>query len=297
MRAAVLLVLSVVSGCSRSQETFPADEAQRVCLTLAACSPREFQTTFGGSLEVCTTNQSPGLPMPGTIEPHQPVTAGLDQPLRELYRCVLDAGSDCAKADQCWAFGEDAGECNFPRGFQNSFCDRNVMSGCTLDSAPLRVNCSQYDAGCTWLGAFAGCALGTCSNRLHCRGDEREQCVGNGVFLADCARDGQRCEELIDGGTRCVSDVQCARTDLGSCEGTIAINCLNNFESRTDCSLNPTRKRCDKGVCVETGTQCSGLRASCEGSAVKYCQDGFNRKVDCTSMGFSGCDAGICVPH
>lgn len=292
---AVFLVLVMVSGCRCSQGDFPADEAQRICLTLQTCSPREFQTTFGGSLEFCTTNQSPGFPMPGTLEPNQAVTSGLDRPLRDVYRCVLDAGGDCSKAGSCWALDGDAGVCGFPSGIQNGSCDRSVMSSCTLDSQVVRVNCARYDAGCTWLGAYSGCSLGTCTGRLRCRGDQRELCIGNALFFADCARDGQRCEELNDGKTRCVSDLACARRDLGRCEGSIAINCLNEFESRTDCALNPTRQRCDKGICVETGTQCSGPRATCEGTAVNYCQDGFQRKADCVSAGFAGCDAGACV--
>ena len=297
MRLALALLVTL-AGCRCSQEDFQPDDAQRICLTLQACSPREFQTTFGGSLEFCTTNPSPGLPTPGTLEPHLAVTSAMDQPMRALYRCLLDARGDCAKADRCWALDGDAGTCNFPSGFQNASCDRSVMTGCTLDNALLRVDCARHDAGCTWLGAFAGCALTTCQRRaMRCVGDERELCIGNGVFMADCARDGQRCEELRDGGTRCVSDVACARKDLGRCEGSVAINCLNEFESRTDCALNPTRKRCDKGVCVETGTQCSGLRASCQGTQVQYCHDGFTRQVDCVSAGFAGCDAGACVPH
>jgi hypothetical protein len=295
MRAAFVLFL-VLSGCSRSKELFPADEAQRICLTMQACSPLEFQRSFGGSLEFCTTNPSPGFPLPGTIESPQSVTAGLDRPLGDLYGCMLDAGSDCAKAGRCWAFGLDAGECSFARGLQSSFCNRSVMSGCTLDGQPLAVNCALYDAGCVWLGAYAGCSLGPCTARPGCRGEVRELCIGNSIFLEDCSRNGQRCENR-DGGARCVGEVACARKDLGRCEGTIAISCPNEFEARIDCALNPTRKRCDKGVCVETGTQCSGLRETCEGTAVKYCQDGFTRKVDCVSAGFSGCDAGACVPH
>lgn len=296
MRAALLALLAF-TGCRCNSEHFPAAEAERICLTLQACSPLEFQSTFGGSLEFCTTSPSPGLPMPGTIEPRQAVTAGLDQPLRELYRCLLDAGGDCTKAGRCWALDGEGGACMAPSGFQQARCGGALLSGCTLDGQTLRVNCARHDAGCTFLGAYFGCSLGTCTGRPRCRGDERELCIGNSLFLSDCARDGQRCEEPRDGGARCVSEVPCARRDLGRCEGSIAINCLNEFEARTDCALNPTRKRCDKGACVETGTQCSGLRVSCEGAAVQYCQDGFVRKADCVSAGFAGCDAGACVPR
>lgn len=295
LRLACAVLLLGLSGCRCSTEDFQPDQATRICLTLQSCSPREFQATFGGSLEFCTTNTSPGVPMPGTIEAAPAVTTGFDQPLRDLYRCLLEAKGDCTRAGACWALSGDAGACGFPSGIASARCGGALLSGCTTDGHTFRVDCARYDAGCAYLGSYFACALDKCSGPTRCRGSSQEVCLGNALVLVDCARDGQRCEER-DGGARCVSDVACARGAPGRCEGTVAIACPNGFESRTDCAANPTRKRCEQGACVETGAECSGLRGSCEGQAVEFCQDGFVRRVDCVSAGFAGCDAGACTP-
>ena len=80
------------------------------------------------------------------------------------------------------------------------------------------------------------------------------------------------------------------------CDGTVSVVCEGlGFESRTDCAENPTHRRCKEGECVDTGTQCAALLATCEGSAVQFCQDGFLRKLDCVGAGFGGCDGGVCL--
>ena len=293
--------LFLISGCRCGTADFQPDEAARICVTLQTCSPQEFRATFGASLEFCTTNTSPGMPMPGTLEASPPVATGLDQPMRELYSCMLDAGADCNRAGQCWSLGTDGRECPNRSGLAFSSCRDQVLSACTADGHQFRVDCARSQSICTqasFFGSPSVCAFAKCRPSLSCHGTQRELCLGDAIVLLDCARDGRRCEEVDGGAPRCVADGLCGRTDQASCEGSVSVTCgRDGFEVRTDCAVNPTRRRCgaDAGVCVPTGTACANLRVTCEGDSVQFCQDGFVRKVNCVSAGFAGCDAGACV--
>lgn len=293
-----VLTLLALGGCRCSTADFSAEEAARVCLTLQACSPKEFGATWGGSLEFCTTNLSPLVPTPGTLEASPAFATGLDQPMREIYRCLLGARGDCTKAAACWTLDGATGECTAPPGLSSSRCGGDLLSGCTLDGQRFRVDCARYDAVCaeaSFFSSFNVCAIARCGPVAGCRGSAKELCLGDAVLLEDCARDGQRCA-LLDGGPQCVSDRACASGTESHCEGSVVVLCQpNGFESRTDCARNPTRRRCKGGACVETGTECADLRVTCEGSAVNFCADGFVRQVDCLNVGFAGCDAGACV--
>ena len=295
---AVVLALLALGGCRCSTADFSADEAARICLTLQACSPREFLATWGGSLEFCTTHVSPLVPTPGTLEASPSITTGFDQPMREIYRCLLDAKGDCGTAASCWTPDGGSGPCTSTPGLSSARCGGELLSGCTLDGQRFRLNCADYGAVCTGASFFSSlnvCAVARCGPVTGCRGSQREVCIGEAVLLADCARAGQRCE-FFDGGSQCVSDRACDAGQESQCEGSVVVSCEpNGFESRTDCAHNPTRRRCQAGACVETGTQCVDLRVTCEGSSIRFCADGYVQQIDCVSAGFAGCDAGACV--
>lgn len=301
--SAAVLALLALGGCrcSGAGADFTADESARVCLTLQACSPREFLATWGGLLEFCTTNVSPLVPTPATLEPSPAFVTGFDQPMREIYRCLLEAQGDCAKAAACWTLDGGTGDCTSFPGLSSARCGGNLLSGCTLDGQRFRVDCARYGAVCTaasFFSSFNVCALGRCGPVLGCRGSSKELCLGDAVLLVDCARDGQVCQAVDGGEPQCVSDQRCDAGLESHCDDSVVVFCQpNGFESRTDCARNPTRRRCQAGRCVETGTQCVDLRVTCEGSAVNFCADGFVRQVDCPQAGFAGCDAGACVPR
>ncbi len=298
-----LVSLIVFSGCRCADPVFGADEAARICLTLQACSPQEFASTYGNSLEACTTRPSLVLPWPGTMESSPVFTTGLDKPFRDVYKCMLDARGDCAKASACWALDGAAAQCSAPTGIINGLCGNDDrLSGCNLDRQHFEVSCPRYGAVCTdlnFFGNFNVCALSKCPAARTCRGTQAEICSGSSMLLLDCARSGKRCEVSTDGGGATCVPGQTKCDPMGRrCDGTVSVVCDGlGFESRTDCAENPTRRRCKDGECVDTGTQCSAAIASCEGTKVQFCQDGFSRKVDCVGAGFAACDAGACVPN
>jgi hypothetical protein len=294
-------LLLASTGCRCSEPTFGPDEAARICLTLQTCSAREFSSTYGNTLEACTTTPSPILPWPGTLERTPVFTSGLEEPFGDLYRCLLEAQGDCRRAAACWALDGDAGTCRGNYGILNGSCRNQTLSGCTLDSQRFEVNCARYSETCTdlnFFGSFNVCAAAKCPAVPTCRGDVAEFCSGSTLLLWDCSRTGRKCEAPLDGGNAgCVlGEKTCDPPSGRRCEGTVAISCEGlGLEARTDCALNPTRRRCEAGECVDTGKECAALPASCEGSAVKFCQDGFLKKLDCASAGFGECDAGRCL--
>lgn len=301
MRQTLVLLLTL-SGCKCAQPSFGGDEAARVCLTLQTCAPREFGATYGNSVEACAGSPSLILAWPGTLESSPRITTGLEQPFKDLYRCLLEARGDCAKANACWAIDGEAGSCTNPGGLTNGRCDGETLSGCTFDRQRFQVNCARYSATCTDLNFFGSvnlCATAKCPETRTCRGEVAEICSGSALLLWDCRREGRKCEAPTDGGNAsCVAgDTKCSPAGERHCEGTVAVGCEGlGLEVRTDCAQSPTHRRCEAGDCVDTGSECHALMASCEGDAVKFCQDGFLRKVDCKGAGFGGCDGGQCVP-
>ena len=290
----------VCCGCRCGNAVFSADEAARICLTLQTCSPEEFAATFGNSVEACTGTPSQLLPWPGTLEVAPLFTTGMDTPAADIYRCMLEAHGDCAKAGRCWAPDGDAGSCTQRIGLTNGSCRDKTMSSCTLDGQRLEVSCPSACESVGSFGLFGVCAVAKCPSRaeLKCRGDQAEVCTVNALMLLDCARLGKKCESLTDGGGAiCVTgDRTCDPMAGQRCEGTVAIVCEGlGFESRIDCANNATHRRCSEGRCVETGTECFDLKTRCEDTALQFCQDGFLRKLDCVGAGFGGCDGGACT--
>ncbi|MDP1826998.1 MAG: hypothetical protein Q8L48_27235 [Archangium sp.] len=278
------------------------DEAGKACAVLQACFPAEWRGgLFGSDLSSCSTGTGTWLPTsPGALMGKGALSTGLEGPLLDIYRCVLGAGGDCTKAGACWARTGQPGSCSPASSLQQGTCsDAEVLSGCTADGLAFSVDCRSYGGGChsdsVFFARVSLCDLGACPAKTQCRGAEAELCVGEGLFLGDCSTAGQSCMFDEDGGARCDTTQTC---DAGTrtCEGTVAVDCVQGQPIRADCARNASLKRCEAGRCVETGNECtvSADRASCDGATVRYCQDGFRRELDCAALGFASCRAGAC---
>lgn len=305
MRNPVAFVAGLVAAlgtqaCSCNPNMSP-DEAARACVILEACFPNESRNGFfGGSLAACSTG-SFLPPSPGALMGTQAVTTGLEKPLGDIYRCVLAAGGDCKKAGACWARTGAGGDCS-ANAIQRGACEVQVLSGCTADGQTLRVDCAAYGETCHEASIFfaqvAVCDLGGCpTTPRQCRGSQAEYCQGKALWLADCGRSGLSCVMPSDGGGAECDTPETCDGGASTCEGNTAVIC--NFIGKTvrqDCARNASLKRCEAGACVETGNECSLVdRATCNGTKVSFCQDGFTREVDCSGLGFSGCQNGACV--
>ena len=135
-----------------------------------------------------------------------------------------------------------------------------------------------------------------------------------------CADYGLECGLLMDGsqtpvctGTGAVcdsfspwpSDIEYAL--LQGCEGSTARACYNDREFVFDCEELAEGFTCQSQVqgagsvtrFCGLASECSwGHAEFCEGDSLVLCNGGRLDKIDCTSLGFQGCDAerGICYP-
>ena len=89
-----------------------------------------------------------------------------------------------------------------------------------------------------------------------------------------------------------------------SCNGAKLLACMNGFEQEVDCATLVSGFTCQtsgmKSFCGIAG-ECdptAGVAATCEGDNVVVCNGGRIDKVDCKSLGFTGCNAkyGTCSP-
>ena len=87
-----------------------------------------------------------------------------------------------------------------------------------------------------------------------------------------------------------------------ACQGTGLRTCVNGFEHLLDCAALATGFTCQTGTTSFCGfaTECEVETAgACEGDAVVVCHGGRIDKVDCKTLGFTGCDPmlGVCTPN
>lgn len=300
---------AAVSGCARS--SFSRDDAARICSTLQLCSPGDFYL-FGGDLPRCTTEKS-FLPRPGSLETSPAIEDGMEEPLRDVFTCLLGARGDCEKAARCWARVGEPSECTPTMGAWSSSllsatCEGSVVSGCAATGKRFAIDCAKYGEVCgVRYTNFADLGVGTCGlaacppagTALGCRGSSLEVCQGELLALADCAALGLRCEAPTDGGSAsCVGGASCdVATDSAKCEGSVLVRCTAEGQRvRVDCALSPRNKQCRAGQCAPTGNECTP-QSECRGAALAYCQDGFIHVFDCVAEGFGACDSGRCTPR
>ncbi|MBI3184837.1 MAG: hypothetical protein HYZ28_22085 [Myxococcales bacterium] len=299
--AAVVLVALAAPACSCGARMSPEDAA-KACVVLQACFPNEWRSgMFGRNLSRCATGGDLLPPSPGALTGDQPIVTGLERPLFDIYRCVLGAGGDCNKAALCFGRAGTSGSCSPPKSLESGTCNGQVLSGCSADGFAFSVDCASYGGTChedsIFFARVSVCDVGDCPSAMRCRGSWAETCVGPGMWLADCGAIGLSCAVPPDGGGAICDTAASCDGGQPTCEGTVAVGCSGGKPTRQDCARGPTMRRCEAGSCTETGNECAvGIDpATCEGSKVKLCQDGFHRTVDCTALGFAGCQDGRCT--
>jgi hypothetical protein len=216
------------------------------------------------------------------------------------YRCVLQAGGDCAAVTRCFALGQDPAPCT---AVSDGWCDGSVRVYCdTFDQRLYRQDCSAADQTCVMSTVAAGvtapaCGLGTCTPAT-----DVATCMDNliatcdqGVWLqTDCASLGLICGDGRQGGKACVgAGTACnENTYQPSCQGNVLSTCVENHLATIDCAARPGVMTCDATAddCAIAGTECSAGEEACQGSLMYLCIDGFVISLDCADYGFSLCE-------
>ena len=253
MNRRLVALLSLVGGfvlpsCGCGSKQMSSDEAARACVVLQACFPSEWRAgRFGSSLSQCSTGTSILPPSPGSLIGAPVITSGLEGPLADIYRCLLSAGGDCAKAGACWTRTGKGGTCQPAASLAQGECTGDVLAGCTADGFAFSVDCASYGSSChkdaIFFSSVSVCDLGACPTKTQtqCRGSQAELCQGVGLVLGDCARFGLSCVINPDAGATCDTTLSCDG-GIATCEGATAVRCSLGKPSRLDCARNGTAR-------------------------------------------------------
>ncbi len=301
-------------GSGHGTPVFSKEEAARICLGMAACMPQEFDGNFFRGVNSCIG--SPGVfsyRSPGDFTAPY-VYSRTTLRMKALYECMLGALPDCAALIACASPDGPvtAAACDpiYDSITNGDSCDGSKLTGCMLDGWSYTVDCARFDQECTVGGnpGTAYCDFPGCAPAM-CYGANEETCGVSGArYLGvDCVLRGLECGTFSwDGGTShgCLGGESCdpdAFQDV--CEGNVKVECdrlpddVSGQIERRDCASRPFEKRCEVDDCVATGTECDpDLPSTCAGSSVQLCDDGFVVSYDCSTIGFTSCSNGLCVP-
>lgn len=233
--------------------------------------------------------------------------------------CLATVGGGCDAVSACLGYdvlaiapGETCEPCV---GSVASYCGDAYRA--TLDCATMGAQCDPA-AGCTF-GAAEFCDPDTFTPT--CSGDGRPlNCRGTVTVGPDCASFGLACADGYCQGTDGACGTFNDSTDQvqffagTACSGTVLEACVAGGRATRDCSTLGAGFSCQNvddvffcGVAAECipGDIPPGSSVedeTCEGNEVLFCNAGRLERVDCTALGFAGCDVTSdysfgCVPN
>jgi hypothetical protein len=223
---------------------------------------------------------------------------GFDAATRD---CLIVAGSDCPRAQECVGDRLEAGGCV-------SACEGSVQADGSLDGWCRYIDCARTAPGNTCLmydsmdpfnPPVPVCTTAECLGRVgrSCVGDDVEQCAVRSTRtvmecddtspcrasggVAECLPEGAACTDGTAPRCRSATELEyCAGGRLGT------LDCSVMGGGR--CVMGPGGPDCmyDEGLCDDTGRPSATL---CEGDDLVYCYYGQFSRVNCLDLGFTRC--------
>ncbi len=233
----------------------------------------------------------------------------------EQLDCFADANCGCSALQQCigWVYSAPP----VPPETCPAGCDGDVFTGCG-DGVKATMNCSRFGLACE---PNAGCSPGAATA---CDGSAPPTCTANGevescdrgfVEHTPCASLGFTCTggECVGEGGACTANSSgeneaiapagtgCSGNTLQACLGghTTSVNCAEQGPGFTCQSLG-TAFFC--GLAAEC-TPADNYSTSdttppaCDGNVLTFCNAGRLEHLDCTTLGFTGCEIDRKVGH
>jgi len=170
-------------------------EAEKMCISLQACLPKDFDLAWGGDLNDCINGSAVFyLPTPGTYTAPRFIANALDGALVDFYECAKLAASDCEALGRCLSLDGQGGHCDTPAGLETGACQGTVLRGCSADGFRFFADCANYSTACGEahlpFATFQGCVWPPCSADLDlkCDGTRAKACTPSGgeVTVSDC---------------------------------------------------------------------------------------------------------------
>lgn len=215
---------------------------------------------------------------------------GLGPVYDAIYDCINEASGDCAALYAC--FGTDQATAACDRNFAGR-CDGARAVSCDLVShQQYTYDCAESGLTCavpTGQTFSAKCTTGTCGSDFtrRCDGDRLLTCHNGVVEVVECGASGLVCG-ATSGGFDCTGAGD-ACGGSSSCDGHVAVSCVNGRVHREDCSTRAQDLSCAGGRCSPTNSDCRDEFDRCDGSELQSCIDGRWVNFDCAELGLSAC--------
>ena len=230
--------------------------------------------------------------------------------LAEQLDCFANAGCGCAALEHCldWKYSEAPAACT------NS-CQGSIFTGCG-DGAQVTMDCARFGLSCSPTGncveepaaACAGTVTPSCTDQgevLFCDDGamRRTPCrvLGFNCVAGKCVGDGASCTDRSSRTDELVEPVG------SGCSGNVLQACLGGQATSVDCATQGPGFTCQSrdgsffcglaAECVPADNYLSGQAATCEGTTLSYCNAGRLEHLDCTKLGFTGCEIDTTVYH
>ena len=234
--------------------------------------------------------------------------------------CLANGACGCTGADQClgWNTSTAVASCN-------PGCSGTTITACGAadglpDGTEVTIDCSKIGQICDANLACAEQPTVTCDSATYAAGcdvDGRPLYCGDGVVLhgPNCTALGLDCSlgQCVGRGATCnnqtYSQPESVVFEGTSCSGDTMTACVNGHVTTVNCStLGPgfgcqalgTQYFCGlASECAPADNYSASNThpASCTGSILTYCNAGRLEHIDCTTLGFSGCDINHCIEH
>jgi hypothetical protein len=275
--AATVLFLapSIAAGACHSSSSHGAqlttDDVLRTCAIVSACD--------GPSPQIAPISDECAL---------LAYIAAYDTPAETGYACSFSA-TDCASYQACLSPA-----C---AGATKPQCQGDTLVECAGSPS---IDCSSAGLVCGENAMGAACGSMTCDPATFqpaCQGATGSTCNPAGGVVQELLCDpGQTCV-ISHGAAECQNGTgTCPASFKPSCNGTVAVNCMDGVMSTADCAPLGFGLECQvtggSAQCVGTSgckSDVSGYKETCDAGVITMCIAGSTVSLDCKQYGLSGC--------
>ncbi|HET7538278.1 MAG TPA: hypothetical protein VFK05_00350 [Polyangiaceae bacterium] len=229
----------------------------------------------------------------------------------EQLACLANANCGCAAVEHCLGvvYRQVPAVCT-------TQCQDDVFTGCG-DGARVSIDCSRVGLRCDT--SFV-CVAGP---EVACDKSEAPSCSAQGevTYCDDGSRHETPCQSLgfkcvagkcVGEGASCSESVS-SSTDLTnpvgtSCDGSVLHGCLGGQATSIDCATQGPGFSCQArdgkffcglaAECVPSNSYSASYPATtCDGTTLSFCNAGRLEHLNCTDLGFSGCEIDNKLDH
>lgn len=300
----LISVVVAIMGCDDSSKSdnntnnnnqvLTQQDIIRACLIKDACD-----VLTGGYVAPCVKSYYEEAPM-----------RGIKEVWDELYRCTLEAGSDCNAVKMCFGNNELPQSCDYNQS--KGSCYGNIRYYCeSFSSTQYAMDCSASGQVCI-IGNDGSpqCSAGPCDEETFeggCQDNRIQVCQNGYINTTDCSVLGLTCQRFeLEGGDFMIgcygTGGQCdPETFEPFCDSETKVTCELGITTEIDCTSLPGEKKCElvggTPWCNPAGTECTEGQETCLDSfRASICIDGHLYEEDCSELGFTRC-TGIGANH